>query len=75
MHRHILKSSNGFPQRKNGDGSYDSICPHCFLTVAKGRTRRELDLQERAHACSPIDLAMIHAAKDELHADSSMLEE
>ena len=66
----MTKSKNGFPHRKNRDGSYDSICPHCFLTVASGASPQELDLQERVHACLPIDLALVRAAKDEIRTAS-----
>lgn len=62
----MMKSANGFPQRHNRDGSYDSICPRCFLTIARGVSPRELDLEERNHACSQGDLAMVHGAKEEI---------
>ena len=40
-----------FPRRLNADGSYDSICPRCFLTIARGSSERELDDAEQNHAC------------------------
>jgi hypothetical protein len=66
----MMRSANGFPQRQNRDGSYDSICPRCFLTVAKGLSPRELDVEERIHICSPIDLATIRVAKDDISIDA-----
>jgi hypothetical protein len=27
-----------YPHRRNKDGSYDSICPTCFVTVAFGKS-------------------------------------
>ena len=40
-----------YPHRFNGDGSYDSICPRCFTSVAKVRVIAELAEYERNHIC------------------------
>ena len=42
-----------FPHRDNQDGSIDSICPRCFVTV--GTSSREADLEriEASHVCDP----------------------
>ncbi len=45
-----------FIHRINEDGSIDSICRDCFVTIATGRTRNELEFQERQHACEPMIL-------------------
>ena len=71
----MMKSANGFPQRQNKDGSYDSICPGCFLTVGRGLTPRELSLKERSHACSQADLVFVNVAKDEIRSDINVHEE
>ena len=41
-----------FPHRQNEDGTFDSICPDCFSTVARGlRTERQLVAFEEEHVC------------------------
>ena len=42
-----------FPHRFNADGSYDSICTLCRLTVATARIEAELSQFEHNHACNP----------------------
>lgn len=39
-----------FVRRVNRDGSVDSICTHCFITVATG-SDAELDGAEAIHQC------------------------
>jgi hypothetical protein len=40
-----------FPHRQNRDGSWDSICMKCYLTVANKPTEAELAVIESCHAC------------------------
>lgn len=40
-----------FPHRQNADGSYDSICPNCCLTIASARVEGDLKALEQAHVC------------------------
>jgi hypothetical protein len=40
-----------FPHRRNEDGSYDSICPTCFATVAQSNAEGGLAQNEAAHVC------------------------
>jgi hypothetical protein len=40
-----------YPHRRNEDGSYDSICPACFATVARSTTEFELTEYEKTHIC------------------------
>jgi hypothetical protein len=44
-----------FPHRHNSDGTYDSICPKCYRTVAAERLERNLAAKERAHICGKDD--------------------
>jgi hypothetical protein len=44
-----------FHYRNNADGTVDSICPLCFLTVARGKEANELRARELAHACDRFD--------------------
>jgi hypothetical protein len=46
----------GFPHRYNIDGSYDSICTVCFITIAKVRNEYELAQSEADHICDSIRL-------------------
>jgi hypothetical protein len=50
-----------FPHRHNEDGSWDSICPKCFLTVAREELETELEAEEKAHICKGLDLKKIFA--------------
>jgi hypothetical protein len=40
-----------WPHRLNPDGTYDSICPTCFQTVARSRNEAELSAAEDDHVC------------------------
>jgi hypothetical protein len=40
-----------FPHRENPDGTYDSICPHCFQTVANAESEVALTPAEEEHLC------------------------
>jgi hypothetical protein len=42
-----------FPHRRNADGSFDSICLKCLLTIAKAKTEAELDRHDKNHVCIP----------------------
>jgi len=40
-----------YAHRPNEDGTYDSICPTCSRTVAKGMSEAKLAEAETAHKC------------------------
>jgi hypothetical protein len=42
-----------FPHRRNTDGSFDSICLKCLLTVANARNETDLAKHEQYHVCIP----------------------
>ncbi len=42
-----------FPHRRNTDGSFDSICLKCLLTIAHERNEGDLAKYERYHVCNP----------------------
>jgi hypothetical protein len=52
-----------FPHRHNSDGTYDSICTACFVTVASVRDEELLCAQELAHVCDPVNLYRIESLK------------
>lgn len=43
-----------FVRRVNNDGTTDSICCNCFVTVATAKRGFELDFPERRHVCDPM---------------------
>jgi hypothetical protein len=47
----MVDSPTPHPHRRNEDGSYDSICPNCFATVAQSRAEGDLAEGEIAHVC------------------------
>jgi hypothetical protein len=56
-----IRNLSTFPHRYNKDGSWDSICPQCFLTVATRSTEDELRKDEREHQCYKAALEKIAA--------------
>jgi hypothetical protein len=42
-----------FPHRRNPDGSFDSICLKCLLTIASSRTEADLAKHDKYHVCNP----------------------
>ena len=50
-----------FPHRHNKDGTVDSICSECLLTVTTVRDERELTQHEEAHKCNPLRLHLLGA--------------
>jgi hypothetical protein len=51
-----------FPHRHNEDGTFDSICPICFVTVATDESETKLRLYELAHVCNPLQVTWITQA-------------
>jgi hypothetical protein len=45
-----------FPHRFNKNGSYESICAECQMTIASARVESELAYYEVDHVCNPIRL-------------------
>src|SRR5512133_1301541 len=45
--------SGSFSYRHNLDGTWDSICLHCFMTAASSPLEDELQILEQLHICSP----------------------
>jgi len=42
-----------FAHRRNDDGSFDSICPRCFRTIAQSASEPDLQNAEDSHVCNP----------------------
>jgi hypothetical protein len=53
----MLDSRNAhYPHRHNYDGSFDSICRICFVTVARSWDETSLERYEENHYCEWWDL-------------------
>lgn len=46
-----LSDPSKFAHRKNADGTVDSICLKCFITVDHGDEEADLDVSEYIHMC------------------------
>jgi hypothetical protein len=42
-----------YPQMRNKDGCFDSICLACFATIATAKTQSELFEDNQKHVCDP----------------------
>lgn len=54
-----------FPHRRNRDGTFDSICPRCFVTVSSKYTEVELQEAESSHNCQGFELAQMWRRTDQ----------
>ena len=52
MHPAFTTSAR-FPHRTNPDGTIDSICPHCYVTIGTAEWDSDLAAMEAAHLCDP----------------------
>lgn len=59
-----------FPHRDNCDGTFDSICPVCFRTVAKKKSESDLQAVEREHVCNEEDLLRLETGLAENSVDT-----
>jgi hypothetical protein len=46
-------STNQFAHRANWDGTFDSICRVCFVTVGQAKCESDLDKAQEDHRCEP----------------------
>ena len=51
---HNIFFAAAFAHRHNSDGTWDTICPKCFYTVATEVTEEKLSLHERRHNCDAL---------------------
>lgn len=57
--------NTAFPHRRNPDGTFDSICTHCFTTIATTTAEAELEGAERAHTCQGFDFIWVMPRTDQ----------
>jgi len=55
----FLSSRPDFPHRRKPNGTFDSICTRCFLTVATADTEADLKAAERTHDCKGFNMGEI----------------
>jgi hypothetical protein len=60
----ILRIRPAFPHRKNFNGSFDSICRKCLVTIATSLNETDLLEAEAAHVCSGLDLKRLLYPED-----------
>ena len=46
-----MTTTSPYPHRQNKDGSTDSICPKCFVTIVTEGDAASSDGQEERHVC------------------------
>jgi hypothetical protein len=54
MQNRVFSAAAAFAHRNNLDGTWDSICTKCFLTVASERAEGGLLTHERRHNCDSL---------------------
>lgn len=54
-----------FTRRPNRDGTTESFCNRCFVTVASAHFESDLERAEQAHVCDPHTLAYWQAVLDQ----------
>ncbi len=57
------------PHRLNSDGSFDSICPHCFVTIGTAASEDDLERLEGEHVCDPVRLEHFERLKQPPHSE------
>jgi hypothetical protein len=64
----LSQMKSNFPHRINRDGSYDSICSVCLITIACVRDEEELQQHEHSHVCNPMRLSQLgqHSSRSQL---------
>ena len=55
----MLTSQPVFVHRINADGTIDSFCRKCLITVASSQWEAELGRAESNHGCDPLQLEYI----------------
>jgi len=58
-----------FSHRRNADGTLDSICTDCFVTIASEMSEADLVSKEGTHRCDPLLIAHYAFFKKEPHSE------
>jgi len=60
-------NSTDYAHRENPDGTFDSICLHCYLTVMQANTEQALAVAEAQHSCPPDSMLASNGVVKLLH--------
>jgi hypothetical protein len=52
----VLPNAPLFVHRDNGDGTTDSFCRKCFITIASSQRKVDIECAEGNHKCDPMQL-------------------
>lgn len=66
-----LSRDDHFAHRANRDGTTDSICRHCFVTVCTSTWETDLAEAERGHICDPVAVSRWKKAAGREGADEA----
>jgi len=61
-----MANETDFSHRHKPDGTVDSICRECFITVATDQDESKLYRAERLHTCNPGIVAWYRERSNEL---------
>jgi hypothetical protein len=61
--RGVIYMTGNYAHRCNTDGSFDSICLHCFQTIASAPIDAALAEHEMQHRCIGLDLQVFETTK------------
>lgn len=65
-----LREYDAFLHRANRDGTTDSVCKYCFVTVCRSTWETDLAQAEHAHVCDPQVVARWKKMRDGNSAES-----
>jgi len=57
-----------YPHRANKDGTIDSICPLCYVTLGTSHFEADLERMEVKHICNPARLHYLEERKGQMRA-------
>jgi hypothetical protein len=60
----VFTADAPFVHRANADGTIDSFCRKCFMTIASSQWEADLERAESSHQCDPIQLEYVHGVLD-----------
>jgi hypothetical protein len=63
------KSPSGFHVRPHDDGTFDSICPKCFLIVARELLWDELEAAEQRRECEILRLQFMSVTRQQMQQE------
>jgi hypothetical protein len=56
----MTQPNTKFIRRDNKDGTVDSVCRNCFVTIATARWKSDLEREESKHVCETYGLQRLH---------------